>query len=204
MSLKEIFLEQISENILETTFAGTLILGEPFFLLSSFLLADNLSNIFLLALSGVFANLVYDLFFFFIPHLSFLKKIKIPKYFSKKYKKANKKIISIENKNTLLVLLSSKFVLGTRNITLLSLGSNKINPKKFILESLVASLIWVFLILLLGFLGNKGFILINEESTGIPKILLTAGFLLIIVFIILNRYFHSHFHKIVRRKNVNK
>lgn len=197
MNLIEIIMIHFANNLLIGVFLGTFFFGEPFFLAASFFLADNLKNIGILFLGGVLASSLYDLFLYHLPDMTFFHKIKIPKYLIKKYKLVNKRIKYLEKKETFLIILFSKFLLGIRSVTLFCLGANKIKKRKFLLYSLVTSVIWVSVIIALGLLANKGLIVLGKLHSTIKVIAGLILFVLILV-ILIKRFAYNYFLKIIK------
>ena len=125
----------IEANPLLISFFGPLIGGEPVFILLAFMSSQGIIPLWALFVFGATADFIYDLFWFFSPRLKLLKKVPIPKFLVKKYKEINKNFKNVEDHELPLFIMSSKLLIGTRLITLISISLNKIKAKKFIFFS---------------------------------------------------------------------
>jgi len=170
--------------------------GETLFILLAFLAGTTgLIPMWILFISGTAAVTLNDVFWFSLPRLKIFNKIKIPKFLINSFKKNNYKFRKIEEKGLLIFILINKFLFGTRNLSIFSISLNKINFWKFLLNTALASMIWGFVIITIGWLTGKGFIIAKEifDSTRIALTILFF-FILLIIFI---RY---NIHKRAKKK----
>ena len=75
--------------------------------------------------------------------------------------KDKKIILAIEklsSNKTFLMLLYTKFLYGTRLITILHLSSRKISFRSFFLFNIISAVIWLFVVIPLGWLAGMGVI----------------------------------------------
>ena len=177
-----------------------LIGGEPFFLLLAFLAGTTgILPLWILFISGTIADILDDILWFYCPKWKFIRKIKIPKIVKTQFKKNSYKFKKIEKNELLLFILTSKFLIGTRNLAIMSISLNKIKFRKFLPISILSSIIWSCIIIGVGWSTGKGFILAKEifNSTRIAISIL-------ILFIIIMTLIRHHTHRKVKRKLLTK
>ncbi|MDP2925005.1 MAG: hypothetical protein Q8N99_01405 [Nanoarchaeota archaeon] len=185
-------MELIEEFLI--SFFGPLLGGEPVFIMLAFFSGQKILSVWILFLAGTLANILYDISWFLIPRLSVFKKAKVPEFIIRRYKKANKSLKKVEEHELFFVIFGSKFIIGTRNITLISISLNKIKFKRFLFDSAVCSILWGFMIIIVGWLAGKGFTII-EDIFKDTKIALTAILVFFIIFLLIRGKLHKHVHK---------
>ncbi|MFA5856226.1 MAG: hypothetical protein WC867_02640 [Candidatus Pacearchaeota archaeon] len=191
-------MQQLLKEVI-ISFLGPLIGGEPGFISLAFLSAGGYVSIWLLFLMGTIANVLRDLFFYSLPNNKFLKKVKIPKFILKKFDKKYKKIKKVENKETLLIMIGSKFIYGTRTVTLLSMGVSKIKLSRFILDSFFSSALLSIFLILIGWGSGKGFFIAKDIINNI-KILVVLLLIIIAIIILIRHRMHHHTKRILHSR----
>jgi len=128
--------------------------GDESMFLFSFFSATGSPNIILLFLIAILSNLSSDILLYSV-FSSFGNKIIKRSKRLKKYKKLTESLFK-KTKNQALALFLSKFIYGTRVLTVISLGVRKMKFSNFILFDLLALIPITTTILLLGWFAGKG------------------------------------------------
>ncbi|MBI4121861.1 MAG: VTT domain-containing protein [Parcubacteria group bacterium] len=140
---------------LTTIFWGAFFFGESVIMGAAFLAAQgvwSLSNVFWFSLVGTVAS---DLIWFFFGHRIFA-------FFGRWQKSKNKydlMLVKLERragKRPFLVLLFIKFFYGTRVLTIMYLSVRKIGFKNFIIFDILGTIIWLVVIIALGWFAGSG------------------------------------------------
>lgn len=193
----------IQEHPFLVSFLGPLIGGEPFFVALAFVSSQGLLPLWLLYLSGSLADMLDDIFWFFVPRWKKLRRIRVLKFIFNRVSKANKKFKKVEERNLFTFIMTSKFLIGSRNLAVMSVSLNKIKFKRFIFVSVISALIWGAIIVTIGWSAGKGFSLLTElfNNVRIASTIIIAGFL---IWIFVRHYFHRKAHKKLTKNLLRK
>ncbi|MGK0209596.1 MAG: membrane protein DedA with SNARE-associated domain [Patescibacteria group bacterium] len=105
---------------------------------------------------GYISILLIDLIWFYIGRFklfSFLKRYKI---LTKNYQRVVSAMERVSHGSVFLLLLSAKFILGTRNFTMLYLGSSEISVGRFFVFNAIANFVWLCVITIIGWGAGRG------------------------------------------------
>ena len=194
--LESFLLFVIDKNPFLIAFLVPLIGGEPFFVaLAFFAGASGTLPLWLIFISGTLADILDDIFWFYVPRGKIFRKIRIPGFIKQFFKKESYQFRKIEHKDLPLFMIMSKFLVGTRNIAIMSVSLNKISFRKFIPYSILSAFIWSTIVVAVGWSAGKGFVLVKEifDST---RLAITF----VIIFIIVLFFIRHHTHKHTRKK----
>lgn len=176
----ESFIPFFSDYGILITFLGGLLGGEEVIITLVFLSAIGLLPLWWILVFVTIGEYLTDTILFSIGRISLLRRLHKIEKLAAFYKKANKLILKVSKKNITLTLLYSKFIYGTRILTLIYLGSRKTKWKKFMVSELIVVIIWMAIIVTLGWFGGTS---IKQVSMIFKDIGLTIASL--IVFIVL-------------------
>ena len=154
---------------LPAIFFGAFFFGETVIITAAFLSGQgvwSILNVFWLAFLGTIAS---DLIWFLLGH-SIYKYLKNWQNYQDKYQPTINKLQKITGDKPFLALLFIKFLYGTRILTILYLSTRKIGFKKFVFYDAIGTIIWLAVLLPIGWLAGKGIgnyikILDNTEYT---------------------------------------
>jgi membrane protein DedA with SNARE-associated domain len=162
------------------TFLGGLIGGEEAIITLAFLSAAGLFPLWWIVVFSTIGVYLSDIIILFIGRSNLINNFQRLEKYSKVYQKIDYLIVKISKKNLFLTLLYTKFLYGTRVLTLIYLGIKKVKLTKFLIYDFIVVCIWIIPIILVGWLGGSSFrVVINVFK----KIELTI--ILVIIFIIL-------------------
>lgn len=142
-------------------FLAGLIGGEESLLTLAFLSANGLFPflyIFIYTSLGVWFS---DILVFSLGKTHFFRRFKDIERFSHTYKKIDSFIIKLSRNNIFLTLLYTKFIYGTRVLTLLYLGSKEKKYSNFLIPDLLVVFIWSSIFICIGYLGGSSFYIIK-------------------------------------------
>lgn len=158
MEISSIVLSLLATYQLPTIFVTAFFGGEGVIMTSAFLAARGIWSIeavFFLTLTGtVAADIVWFLFGYQILQM-FGKYSKL-----KNYTGFEKKLNNIFGKRPFLILLFIKFLYGTRILTIVYLSYRKMSLKMFALYDTIGTMLWLAVILPIGWFAGKGVALI--------------------------------------------
>jgi len=180
------------------SFLGGFFGGEEFIIALSFLAAKGILpiwKIFLFSFLGIF---LHDVFFYAIGRSRIFQNIQKFEKFIHLSKKYEHIIVKIDKKGVLNLLFTTKFIFGTRLLTLVYLGFKKKKIKEFLIGAFIIEFFWVSLFIFLGwFLGNS-FYLFWDIFKNVPLAITTI--LLLIFFFIKFRKWMSN--KILKKEGI--
>ncbi len=133
-----------------TLFFIILFTGDETMFLFSFLSTQGYLNIFALFFIAILSNLCSDFFFFFFGDRVLRKWKRI-----NKYKKRTENIFK-KTKNQKLALFLSKFIYGTRSLTVIFLGGSSMKFLTFIIWDIIALIPITIAILFFGWFAGQG------------------------------------------------
>lgn len=165
-------------------FLGGLFGGEEVIITLSFLSANGFIPIWILfvfALIGVFLS---DIFVFFIGKLRIIKNFKNIEKFSKVYMQVDSRISKLTRESVFLTLLYTKFLYGTRVLTLIYVGLKDIKLRKFMLYDFIVTFIWMCVIVSIGWFAGSSYNLIYKIFKNVQIALLTILIFVVLFFIL--------------------
>jgi len=162
------------------TFLGGLIGGEEVIITFAFLSATGLFPLWWIAVFSTIGVYLSDIIVLSIGRCDRIGNFQRLEKYSKVYQKVDHLIVKISRENLFLTLLYTKFLYGTRVLTLIYLGIKKVKWIKFLIYDFIVVCIWIIPVILVGWLGGSGFRIV---ITVFKRAELTI--MLIIIFIIL-------------------
>ena len=177
----------LSKYSIIISFLAGLVTGEEVILILSFLSANELLplwQIFIFAGLGVFLS---DIIVYFIGSTKFVRYFFKQWKIAKAYRRFERAVEKISHNRIFLLLLVTKFIYGTRVLTLLYLGVKKVPHKKFIIYDFIVVFTYLIPVVILGWLAGSGFkfIMTVFKSIQIGLLLLVIA---VIVFIIIREW----------------
>jgi len=136
---------------------GTILSGNLFVILIATLSGQGIFTYWQVLVVSLIGTFIADTIWFNMGKTKPLKDIIKRPHFLYNYHHIKKILRRSTEKNKFLVFLGSKFIYGTRIITLMYAGRKKMHAKDFIIYNFASSSIWVTLLVTLGFLAGKGF-----------------------------------------------
>ena len=126
---------------------------------------------------------ISDFTIFSLAKLKLFHRFKRIEKLTRLYEKADKFIIKVSKKSTFLTILYSKFIYGTRIFTLVYLSSKKTRWKKFILSEFFILIVWMSIMVAIGWFAGTSVKQISSTFKNIEFTLLLL--LILIIFIIM-------------------
>lgn len=185
-------------------FFGPLIGGEPVFVLLAFMVGSlKAMPLMILFISGTLADILDDLFWFFVVRSKRFRKYDFVMRLIKKSQSANIKLKSFEEHELPFFIIGSKFLVGTRVFAIISISLNDIKAGWFITCSVFSAFLWSIVIVTMGWTAGKGFVLVKEifHST---RIAISILFLIIVITLIIRRHLHHKASRIIKIKHKPK
>ena len=169
-------------------FLGGVFGGEETIILISMLAAQGFITFWNVFIFSFLGTILADSIWFFFGKTFLWEKIKKRKYFSKWFDKVAFIIDNTVRDYHFLALLFTKFLYGTRLITIMYLSREKMTFLKFSFYNAIVTFIWTAVIVPLGWFAGKGVTIIievlkNVQLAIIALIIFAIGFYLIRVWI---------------------
>jgi len=179
MALVEFILSLLSTYGELASFLGGFFAGEEVIMTLSFLAANGVLPLWKVFLFSFLGILLCDSLFYFIGRsklVGSLQKFEKFAHISKKYEHI---ILKIDKKGTLNLLFTTKFIFGTRLLTLLYLGFKKVKIAEFLISDFIVGLFWMAIVVSLGWFSGSSFYLVLDIFKNIP--LAIAGILILVL-----------------------
>lgn len=200
VNIQEILLFLLSDYGWLVALLGGIFAGEEVIITLAFLAANgyiSIWTVFIFSFIGIF---LCDLFFFIIGRMKFVENLKQFESISHFHSKLDNFIELITRKSTFRALLYTKFIFGTRIFTLILIGLRKTKFGEFILSDLIVVLIWMSVVVSLGWFAGNSFNLIIKifNSIQIAILFLVA---IIIIILLIKRWIEKELIKKQNRLN---
>ncbi|MEK6895623.1 MAG: hypothetical protein AABX48_03815 [Nanoarchaeota archaeon] len=195
MTFLSIILEILHANPLLSSFLAGFI-SEETLILAAFMSGNqNLFPFWKVFVFGILGLYVFDLLWFIFSK-SHIIKMKFVKRLSKKNKSFTKIVHSVAGENIFLTLILSKFIYGTRQISMTYLSA-QISYKRFYLYDLLSLTIWGSIILSLSWLAGRGILISMNTLKDLEKGL-AYGFFFILFLFLISKIISSYLSKKVK------
>ena len=129
---------------------------------------------------GLLGALCIDTLYFIIARTKFITYLRKIKFVSKSFRKMPKFVRNFGDKNNLGNLIISKFIYGTRMISIMAISIKGIKFGKFFAYDLIALIIWGVILLPLGWLAGRGITLFLHVAKNLEKLFLITLLIIII------------------------
>ena len=160
--LVDLLIPFLGDYFLIIALIGTIISGNIFVLFLSTLAGQGIFSYFSVLLICLVGTFIADAIWFNIGKTRFVDNLLKRPHFLYNYKYLKKALHKSSEKNKFFVFLGSKFVYGTKILTLMYSGRRKMHIDHFIKYNYISSTIWVATLVTIGFLAGKGFTKILE------------------------------------------
>ena len=180
MSFAQLLLGFLGKNLAFASFVSGLI-SEDLIFIMSIIYYSKISNLLVIALFGFLGLVLQGIFIYSFTRYLSRSRTEKKFYHGLRNKTLFKFVKHIEKRNYFWTLFISKFVYGTRILSIIYVAHRESNIIKFIKNNLLATALWITVIIPIGFLAGKGFSELFLFLRGFEKILL----IVIIVFVIL-------------------
>ena len=186
-------------------FLGAAFGGEVAMIALSFLAAQKIFPFwpfFILSFVGVISS---DTLWFFMGRTKIAEKIFSHRYANDTVFLITEAIRKISRGNHLLALIFTKFLIGTRVVLIFYISRTKMVFENFFYYDLVAILVWLAVLIPIGFLSGLGFTYISGI---LESIYAGIGFVLLVLIIVvimqiwLKRVFTKEGEEILEKKNM--
>lgn len=167
------------------SFLGAIIGGEETLILLSILASHGFLNIWSLLIFFYLGILVSDSIWYFLGKSKVFDWLVRRKLISKVYFNLGKLLNTVTKNNDLQVLFFTKFLYGTRIPTLMYLSKERLTLKPFLFYNIITNIIWVPIVLLIGWSAGKGISLATNISNNLALYLFLIGITLLIFTILI-------------------
>jgi len=163
------------------SFLGGFFAGEEVIATLSFLSTQGYISIWVVFIFCFIGILLCDLFFFSIGKFKLFSSFKKFERIMKISKKVDKIVSRLSKESPIRALLYTKFIFGTRIATLIYLGIKDITYKKFIKSDFIVGILWMSIVVSIGWFAGSSFRLIIKI---LGNIQIALGFLVLFIVII--------------------
>ncbi len=164
-----------------TVFLGAALGGEIALFTLAFLAAQKIISIEALVVLSLVGTMCSDSMWFMLGRTNSAQKFIAHRYTNSTIKVIAEAINRVSRGSHLLALIFAKFLVGTRIVMLLFLSHLKFSFKEFFRYNVVATLIWLTVVIPTGYLSGLGFTYI---ATVFHNIYAGLGFVLLILIVI--------------------
>ncbi len=152
----------ISQNSYAVAFFGGLLAGEEVVMALAFMVANDILPLWVVFVFSFVGVLVCDSFFFLVGKLRIVRSLNRFEKIAHIYGKLDSFIIKFSRDSIFRTLLYTKFIFGTRLLTLVILGFRNIKFSEFLKADLFVVLVWSIVVVGLGWFAGSSFkIIVN-------------------------------------------
>lgn len=175
-------------------FLGAAFGGELVLLALAFLAAQDVFSLHILVILSFLGTIFSDTMWFLFGRTVFIKKMTTYRYAENTISVINKVVSRLSKGNHLIALIIAKFLIGTRVLMMMYIGTQSIKFKHFIKYDLIATFVWLLVVISIGFLSGLGFIYFADI---LENLYAAIGFVLFIIVlaILLEIWFKNRFIK---------
>ncbi len=181
MGIVEYILSLISSYGELASFLGGFFAGEEVIMTLSFLSANGIIPIWKVFLFSFLGIVLCDTFFYALGRMKVIQNLSNSKRFTSLSKKYEPLILKLNKKGTLNLLFTTKFIFGTRILTLLYLGFRKTKVLEFLISDLIVGVFWMVIVVSLGWFSGSSFYLILNIFKNVQIALLVIVILVLIL-----------------------
>jgi len=182
MSLLEEVARSLFAHPVALTLLVSFIFGEEAIIFLSFLAGQELISFWLVLILGFFGMFLFDNLLLFVLTSRLGKKI------GKDYLKKKIDLVPFAKKigmnRPLLLLMTSKFVYGTRIFSLFYVEAHGLKHRKCALYDLIALLVWIPIMSTLGWLAGRGFAALLHVATRVERYLGIALLAFLVIYLL--------------------
>jgi membrane protein DedA with SNARE-associated domain len=177
----------LSDYSILISFLAGLLTGEEVIIILSFLSANGVLKVWQLFLFSGIGVFLSDIIIYFVGSTKFIRRIMRRGLIARPYRRFERAVEKISREKIFLLLLATKFIYGTRILTLLYLGIKKIPHRKFIIYDCIVVFTYLIPVIGLGWVAGSGFRLAITifKSVQIGLLVIVVG---VIVFIIIKEW----------------
>lgn len=175
-------------------FLGAAFGGELVLLALAFLSAQAVFSVYVLIILSFLGTICSDALWFMLGKTQFVQKLITHRHADKTITVINKVVHRLSNGRHLVALIIAKFLVGTRILMIMYVGTKIPSFKHFIRYDAIAILVWLSVIIPIGFLSGLGFIYFAEI---LENLYVAIGFILVIIIlgILAEMWFKNRFIK---------
>ena len=174
----------LSQYPILTSFLIGIFTGEEVILILAFLSAQGVLPLWVVLVFVPLGTFLCDTFFFFIGKTRIVNRLKEWKHFSRNYKRVDEHVGKLTRERHILTLFYTKFIYGTRIVTLIFLGLKGTSYSQFFVYNLAITILWAIIIIPLGYFAGKGYTFIIDIFRSVELGLLFILLSVILFFLI--------------------
>lgn len=158
------------------------VLSEELLIFVAALAGRGLLQIWIVFLFGIFGILTIDTIWFVLGKSRLIRYLKDHKMFSDKGETMGK-IHHLAKKHQIVSLFVTKFIYGTRVITIIYHSAKEMPYRKFIFYDSLSVIIWALIMVTIGWLAGRGFTQILGVARGIERILAIILVVVVVLYV---------------------
>ena len=195
--LFEPFVNIIIAHPILASLLGGLFAGEEFTLFLAFLSSRGYYPIWIVYVFSFIGVFIMDFLFYQFGRSRFVHKFFRFKFFEKAYSFINLFVQKITYKHKFLILLYTKFIFGTRLISLIYLGIEKTSYRTFLITDFFVTLLWTGVIVTFGYFIGKGYSILYNIFKSV-QISMVFIFIMLLLFFMFRRWIRK---KLIQDQN---
>jgi len=154
------------------SFLGGLFAGEEVVMTLAFLAANGFISIWVVLIFCFIGMFLCDIFFYGLGKLKYIQDLRRFERVHKISRKIDSFVRKLSKDSPFRALLYTKFIFGTRLITLIYLGFRKTPFKLFFISDFLVGLLWIAIVVSLGWFAGSSFKFILETFKNVQFALL--------------------------------
>lgn len=174
----------LGDYFLLITLIGTIVSGNLFVIFISTLSGQGIFPYWQVLIISLIGTFISDTIWFNLGKTKYIDNLVRKPHFLYNYYYIKKVLSTSTERNKFLVFLGSKFVYGTKILTLMYVGKRNLKRKDFIIYNFSSSAIWVISLVSIGWLAGKGFTKILESFNNLRTALTVFILLIALIYFI--------------------
>lgn len=163
-------------------FLGAAFGGELTIITLGFLAAQNVFSTFIFILLSFFGVLSSDILWFFLGRTVFVQRIISHRYATSAISAIHQIMRKMSHGSDLVAFIIAKFLVGTRVLIIMYLSATKIEFRNFVRYDVVAIILWLLVVIPIGFVAGLGFTYLSEVFRNVYA---AMGFILLILVLLI-------------------
>lgn len=175
-------------------FFGSMVGGEETVVLISMLSAKGVIPFWVVLSTTIVGTILSDSVWYYLARTRVWQKFIVSKYFAGSYAKIATIVNLVTRGSHFRALLYTKFLYGTRIITIMYLSREHLSFKQFSAYNSVVTVIWATVVCTTGWLAGKGLVVLAGYVTDV-QIIITLGVAFLIIFYFVRIWINKRLQK---------
>jgi membrane protein DedA with SNARE-associated domain len=196
-SFIEFILGLVKTHAYTASFVGAMFGGEETIIVITMLAAGGIVSLWSVFIFSFLGTIISDSIWFYAGKTSIFNKMITHRFFAGGYNKLTNVMDATFHGNRFLALLTTKFLYGTRVVTIMYISREKIPFLRFTVYNALTTAIWLPIVLAIGWFAGKGFGILLNITKNVQVIIIS-----IIAFVAVFYLLRVWINKLIARRQI--